>query len=55
MCTAIAKIAMCREPLPSRHAVKQFVPGVGPQTDGRLQKMDQGASSNNTPPARDQF
>ena len=54
-CTAIAKIAMSREPLPSRHAVNKFVPGVGPQTDSRLQQMDQGAGSNNAPPARDQF
>ena len=46
---------MSREPLPSRHAVKQFVPGVGPQTDSRLQQMDQGATSSNAPPARDQF
>ena len=46
---------MSREPLPSRHAVKQFVPGVGPQTDSRLQQMDQGAGSSNAPPARDQF
>jgi hypothetical protein len=46
---------MSREPLPSRHAVKQFVPGVGPQTDSRLQQMDQGAANNNAPPVRDQF
>mgnify|MGYP004220912311 FL=1 len=46
---------MSREPLPSRHAVKQFVPGVGPQTDSRLQQMDQGATNNNAPPVRDQF
>lgn len=44
---------MSREPLPSRHAVKQYVPGVGTQTDGRLQQIEQ--RPNNAPPARDKY